>query len=167
MTSMKEKLSPVLYHLAEELFDMARGLGELSAEIALTPYGKLRYPNIPRSTYYKKIKKFERYGLLKKIKKPHGSDYVLTDRAKWLRQKPPKKTRRTDKLSTLIIFDIPEKKHKARDNFRRYLIKNGYTQIQKSAFLSPFKISNELKEFIRELGIASNVTILASKIEQL
>jgi CRISPR/Cas system-associated protein endoribonuclease Cas2 len=89
----------------------------------------------------------------------------LTEKAKHLRSKPRLKIQRSDNLSTIITFDIPEDKHRARDNFRRYLIKNGYTQIQKSVFISPFKIFDEMTEFMKELGIENNVTSISGRID--
>ncbi len=160
-------VSRIVYKVAAELFDLAKVLGGIMDEIAFTPYGQLRINKIPRTTYYDKLKRFERHGLVKKVRKSYGNVYVLTDRAKQLRGKPRIKARRLDGLSTVIIFDIPEDKHKARDNFRRYLIKNGYTQIQKSVFISPFKVFLQLRDFIYELGIVPQVTILSARVDQL
>ena len=154
------------YKIAEELFDMAKTLGLVLSEIAFTPYGQLRIRKVPRTTYYRRLEKFEKNGLVTRVRKPYGTDYILTDKAKKLRQMPAVKTDRADGFSTIIIFDVPEEKHRARDNFRRYLIRNGYTQIQKSVFISPFKIFDELKEFAKELKIEANILIIAGKIEQ-
>lgn len=160
----KEEL---IIKMAEELFDFIKELGLSMNEFIATPYGKLRVHNIPRATYYYQLKKFEKRGLIKKVRKQYGATYVLTERAKQLRIKPRQKMNRTDGLSTIIMFDIPEEKHKARDNFRRYLIKNGYVQIQESVFISPCRIFDELKEFIKELGIKTNVTVVSGKIDHL
>ncbi|MEO8065851.1 MAG: CRISPR-associated endonuclease Cas2 [Candidatus Doudnabacteria bacterium] len=153
-----------LRRAAEELFAMAKDLGQFAGEIIFTPYGKLRINRIPRSSYIFQLKKFEKAGLIKKDRKKYGANYVLTDEAKRLRARPLQKARRSDELSSIIIFDIPEEKHKARDNFRRYLIKNGYTQLQKSVFISPFEIFDELKEFIDELGIKEHITFLSGRV---
>lgn len=165
--AMKQATKAVLYAVGAELFDMAKELGLLMGEIMFTPYGQLRIHKIPRSTYYDRIRKYERQGLIRKVRKSYGNAYILTEKAKHLRKLPLVKINRNDGFSTLIIFDIPEEKHKARDNFRRYLIKQGYTQIQKSAFISPFKVSDQLKDFIHELGLSSNITLFAAKTEQL
>ncbi|MEJ0021492.1 MAG: CRISPR-associated endonuclease Cas2 [Candidatus Doudnabacteria bacterium] len=154
------------YEIAVEMFAMAEDLGLLIEDIVFTPYGKLKIHRIPRTTYYRRLERFEKNGLVTKVRKHDGSAYILTDKAKKLRQKPLVKMNRTDGQSTIIMFDIPEEKHRARDNFRRYLIRHGYTQIQKSVFISPFQIFDELKEFAEELKIDSNISIVAGKIEQ-
>ncbi len=152
--------------IAKELFFMAKQLGQVMSDIAFTPYGQLRIRKIPARTYYYNLKKFERNGLIKKVKKPEGAMYILTERAKLLRSKPNRKVSRTDGLATIIMFDIPEENRNARDVFRRYLVKNGYTQIQKSVFISPFSIFDELKEMIDQLGIKSNVTLISGTIDR-
>lgn len=151
--------------IAEEMSQLAIDLGLLMAEIAFTPYGQLRLNRISRTTYYRKLQKFERHGLIKRTKTSQGYVYRLTQRAKRLRRNPAHKDNREDGLSTIIMFDIPEEKHQARDNIRRYLIRNGYTQIQKSVFISPFKISSELKDFSQELGIKSNMIFISGSID--
>ncbi|MBI4049222.1 MAG: CRISPR-associated endonuclease Cas2 [Candidatus Doudnabacteria bacterium] len=163
---MNVKSRELISKIARELFDLAKDLALFAEEFAFTPYGQLRYHKIPRTTYYRKLEKFEKHGLVKKIRRKYGNDYVLTEQAKRLRKNPSRKIARTDGLSTVVIFDIHEDKHKARDNFRRYLIKNGYTQIQKSVFISPFKIFTELKEFAEELGTTQNITFLSGRIDR-
>jgi len=160
-------MKKILYKTAEELFALAISFGMLAGEIVFTPYGQLRLSKLSRSTYHYKLRKFEKHGLVKRVKKPTGSIYVLSCKAKLLRNRPVNKTNRIDGLSTIIMFDVPEDKHRARDNFRRYLIRNGYTQIQKSVFISPFKVSKELVEFIHELKLVSNVSIISGKIDPL
>jgi CRISPR-associated endonuclease Cas2 len=159
-------MNKVLLRIAEELFYMAKGLGQAMGEIVFTPYGQLRLTNIPRMTYYNRLQKYERHGLLKKIRTKQGNTYVLSEMGKRLRRKATVKQDRNDGFSTIIMFDIPEEKHKSRDNFRRYLIKNGYTQIQKSVFVSPFKIFEDMKLFAKELKIEKNIMVMAGKIEQ-
>jgi DNA-binding transcriptional regulator PaaX len=158
-------MNKILNKIAEELFALAKDLGEMGTEFVFTPYGQLRINKIPRTTYYRKIRQFEKRGLVKKIRKPNGNFYALSAKAKELRRSPRIKINRTDGFSTIIIFDIPEDKHKVRDNFRRYLIKNGYTQIQKSVFISSCQVFRELKEFIEELNIVSNVTIISGRVD--
>lgn len=164
---MKKKIiNKVLARAVDELFDFAKELGLFMGEIAFTPYGKLRINRIPRSTYYSRIYKFERQGLIKKIHKTTGNVYILSDKAKQIRKSPSQKINRKDSLSSVVIFDIPEEKRKARDSFRRYLLKNGYTKIQESVFVSPFMVFSEMLEFVKELKIIPNVTFLSAKIDR-
>jgi DNA-binding transcriptional regulator PaaX len=131
-------------------------------KIIFKPYHQMKF-NISRSGYHKKLKKFEKFGLIIRKKTSSGNIYELSPKAKSLRSKTVTKRPRTDGFSTLIIFDIPEDKHNARDNLRRYLIRNGYIQIQKSCFLSPFRISKDLKELFNELKVKDHVSIFSVK----
>jgi len=150
---------------AWELWQMVASFGLDSDKVTFESHGRMK-PIFPRSTYTTKIKRFEARGLLKKQKTSKGYIFHITGKANKLRQAASNKTLRDDGMSTLVIFDIPENKHRARDIFRRNLIKNGYTQIQKSCFISPFKISQNLKELIIELGLRNSVTIFSAKVNQ-
>jgi DNA-binding transcriptional regulator PaaX len=112
------------------------------------------------------LQKFEKHGLLKKSDSSKRQGYNLTELAKQLGNSPSIKIHRKDGLATVILFDIPEDKHKARDRFRRYLLRNGYTQIQKSVFISPFEIFEELRQFINEMDIKRNVTFISGRIDR-
>ena len=151
---------------AWELWQMVASFGLDSDKVIFESHSRMR-PILSRSAYSKKIKKWDSHGLLKKRKISNRHIFRLTTKGKLLRQKAPTKILRDDGLSTLVIFDIPESKHRARDIFRRFLIKNGYVQIQKSCYVSPIKISLDLKELIAELGLHSNVTMFSGKINQI
>ncbi|MBI3952449.1 MAG: CRISPR-associated endonuclease Cas2 [Candidatus Doudnabacteria bacterium] len=155
----------ILRIATEELWDMIKELGLLAEEIAFTPYGKLRVLTIPRQTYYYRLRKFVKLGLVKKDRKKYPSTYILTEKAKTIRKSTVKKVLRKDGLSTVVLFDVPEEKHKARDSFRRFLVRNGYTQFQKSAFISPFKISNDVADLIKELKLMNDVKVFSGRLE--
>ncbi|MCD6085658.1 CRISPR-associated endonuclease Cas2 [bacterium] len=55
-----------------------------------------------------------------------------------------------DKLWRVVIFDIPEKKKKARDALRRKLKELGFLEFQKSVFIFPYECKDEI-EFIVEI----------------
>jgi CRISPR-associated endonuclease Cas2 len=164
---MKKNSKRIIKIVAVEMWEFAKAMGGLMGTIAFTPYGQLRITSVPRTTYYRKLRKFESYGLIKRQKESRGYSFVITQKAKVLRRKMEIKKLRTDGFFTLIIFDIPESKHNARDTLRRYLIRNGYTQIQRSSFLSKRLISEDLKELITELVLDKNLNIFAVKNEKL
>ena len=91
--------------------------------------------------------------------------FIITSKAKYLRAKAVTKKPRTDGLGSLVIFDIPEEKRKARDTLRRFLTRNGYTQIRESCFLSPFQISQDLQDLIEELKLQKDISFFATKSE--
>jgi DNA-binding transcriptional regulator PaaX len=152
----------------EEFIQIGKDLAWFTDNASIGPYGQIRWAKIPKTSYYRKLRKFEKTGLIRKIQKKNTNTirFELTAKAKWLRKQPSQKAVRSDGLSTIVTFDIAEEKHKARDNFRRYLLKNGYTQVQKSIFISPFGVFKEMKELAKELEIVSNISIIAGKLQQ-
>ncbi|MDP4000667.1 MAG: helix-turn-helix domain-containing protein [bacterium] len=162
---MQGKAGKIGKKIIEELFRIVKDLGELSYDIITTPYGKLRIGSIPRSTYYNSLKRLESRGLVKRTKRNRKIYYSLTPEGK--KYKLPvrlARKRRNDGFSTLVIFDIPETMKRERGILRRYLLKNGFILLQKSALISPDNISPELKELMEELGIRKFVSIISAKI---
>ena len=150
-----------------ELFELAGKAVFGNGEVVFKSYAKMQLIKMPRSTYYTKLKRFERYGLISGSKVGEGRVFIITSKAKALRRKPAAKNLRKDGFSSLIIFDIPEEKHNARDTFRRFLIRNGYTQIKESCFVSPFSVSEDLKELVRELKLEKNISFFSAKLNNL
>ena len=66
----------------------------------------------------------------------------------------------------IIIFDVPEKKRKSRNSFRRILKGLKFYQLQKSVYLTPFSCEEEI-EFLREYhGLGNNVqSLITNSIE--
>lgn len=129
-------------------------------------YRYLKSPKITRRSYKRKLNKFLKFGLIKKSEFDGSPVFVITAKAKFLRRKAVVKKNRTDELSTLIIFDIPEQKRNARNTLRRYLIRSGYTQIRESCFLSPFEVAEDLRDLISELKLQKDVSLFSAKMNQ-
>lgn len=60
----------------------------------------------------------------------------------------PLQPKNWDRKWRLIIFDVPEKKKKAREFMRKELKRMNFCQLQKSVFIYPFQCKDEI-EFIR------------------
>jgi len=103
------------------------------------------------------IKEFYQEKLVEYKEKPDGSiEIVLTEKGKLkalegkideLEIEIPKTW---DKLWRVVIFDIPEKKKKARDALRRKLKELGFLELQKSVFIFPYECKDEI-EFVVEV----------------
>ena len=118
---------------------------------------------MPRTTYHYRLKKFRKQGLLRQNKK---GLYRLTTKAiskikDFKNKKSPLK--KPGDLWTVIIFDIPENYHDKRNTLRRYLIRNNYTQVQKSVLISKFEISKEIITLTKNLKISQYVTFFEGK----
>lgn len=61
-----------------------------------------------------------------------------------------KKPAQWDKKWRIVIFDIPEKKKKAREALRKKLKELGFKELQKSVFVYPFECEDEI-DFITEV----------------
>src|SRR3989344_533491 len=156
---MRKETKRKLTEAGKVLLEIGSDLGELSYRIVFEPY-RLSIHNMHVPTYYRNIHSLEKNGLIKKRKVSGRSNYRITEAGKkMLRARPIQKKRRVDGYSTLIIFDIPEEKSKARTSFRRYLIKNGYAQFQKSTFISPYELTEDILDLARELRIISCINI--------
>jgi DNA-binding transcriptional regulator PaaX len=136
-------------------------------DLILRPYSfSISKMNYPRTTYNYKLRKFERQGLITKLApKKYNNSFAITKQGKLLLARPKFTQKRTDGLSSIVMFDIPEEYHRERNILRRYLLRQGYTLIQKSVLIAPFKISNEFKELIVELKLKPFIKILSARIE--
>ncbi|OGE82133.1 MAG: CRISPR-associated endonuclease Cas2 [Candidatus Doudnabacteria bacterium RIFCSPLOWO2_01_FULL_44_21] len=152
--------------LKEAFIETIKDMGGLIDDIIFRPYSlRISRMYYPRSTYYHRLNKFEMQGLVKrKQHRKYGNPFVVTQKGRTLLHKPSIQKRRSDGFSSIIIFDIPEDKHRERNIFRRYLKRNGYTLIQKSVLISPLEISRELEELMEELKIRPYVTKISGKI---
>ncbi|OGE74192.1 MAG: CRISPR-associated endonuclease Cas2 [Candidatus Doudnabacteria bacterium RIFCSPLOWO2_02_FULL_42_9] len=165
----KRKIKKRLKTITGELLWFLRDMGEL------IPYpfeGKYQY--IKRLKYYDRYKisrafwELDRDGLVKKIKKERKTYYQITNlgRARSLKYIYSRKLRRAKNngFSTLVMFDIPEEKKKARQFLRRFLIQNGFMMLQKSVFIGPWELLPEFKELLKELQVELNVNILEGRM---
>lgn len=102
---------------------------------------------------YIKIKNFEdKKGILLT---PKGKQKALKIKYK----RSPKFKRRKDKKWIMVIFDIPEKMRRHRDDLRGFLYSLDFKHFQKSVWISPYNVLEELKEIIRVLGLDQFVKI--------
>jgi len=70
------------------------------------------------------------------------------------------KIKKWDYLWRMVIFDIPNKKRKSREVFRRALISFGFYPLQKSVFVSPRKCEKEMIALGRMYGVSVHMLIL-------
>ena len=116
------------------------------------------------------IKEFYQEKLVEYREKPDESiEIVLTEKGKIkalegkideLEVKIPKTW---DKLWRVVIFDIPEKKKKARDALRRKLKELGFLEFQKSVFIFPYECKDEIEFIVEVFEIRKYVRYLVVK----
>lgn len=71
-----------------------------------------------------------------------------------------------DEFLRILIFDIPEKRRKWRDNLRERLKETGFFKIQNSLYFSPFKDSEKILDFIKTFKLENFVIFLKVKKEE-
>lgn len=145
------------------ILSILKKAGEITSDLFESDSG----PRISlRYGYYYHIKKMEKQGLIKKIKiKKKIKTYSLTEKGKRMIDIPGVPVRRDDGFSTIIMFDIPESEARKRTIFRRYLIRQGFVQLQGSVLISPNKIDRKIKGLIDEMNIKKYITIVSGKID--
>lgn len=135
----------------------------------LIPEHKGNYRNLAwrnRPTYYKSLERLERKKFVKKIlAKNKQIAYIITPLGKQVLHRDLKKTPRKDGLATLITYDIPADKNRERTMFRRYLLRNGFTLIQRSLLISPNKFDDHLTYIMKELKIVPYVKVVSGKFD--
>lgn len=117
-----------------------------------------------RHNFYASVSYAFKTGNLTKIKKG-GKPYLrLTGQGKKkiTRDFPlfSLQTRRWDRKWRLIPYDIKEAKSWQRDSLREKLCQLGFRQLQKSVYISPQPIEEELNDFLKTLRLEGKVWVL-------
>ena len=92
------------------------------------------------------------YIKIKNLKKEKGILLTSKGTQKALRTRyklNPKLKKRKDKKWIMVIFDIPERKRKDRDDFRDFLYSLNFQNLQKSVWVSPYDVYKDLERIIR------------------
>ena len=63
----------------------------------------------------------------------------------------------------MVLFDIPEKKKKERESFRRMLQYLGYKKLQRSIWVCPYDVLRETKDLIKRYNLKPYVELLLVK----
>ena len=78
----------------------------------------------------------------------------------------PKKPRRWDKKWRLLVFDIPEKRRRARNQIRTTLATLGFVRLQDSVWVYPYDCEDLITLLKADLKIGKDVLyVIADKIE--
>lgn len=152
MRFLKEKSIPY------EILMSLRELGTDYAYFAFHPPHSLRGAvyqmdqRINNRTRAQAIGKLKKQGLLAEYKKGDERYLRITEKGKIeiVRHKLKAKTAESwDKKWRIIIFDIPEVTRKDRNFLRDQLKWLGFFELQKSVWVFPYEIKDELGEFIK------------------
>ncbi|MDP2632623.1 MAG: hypothetical protein Q8P25_02785 [Candidatus Curtissbacteria bacterium] len=81
----------------------------------------------------------------------------------WLLKNGPDYNLEWDGFWRLVIFDIPESHRKVRDVLRSKLKSWGFAKWQKSVWASKKPLTKEIRNLVKELGVADWILVLESK----
>jgi hypothetical protein len=120
------------------------------------------FVNYLKKNGYIKIKNLEdKKGILLTQK---GRNKALSARLKLLEQeKISKLKKRKDGRWLMITFDIPESEREWRDFLREKLQDLGFVFFQKSIWVSPYNVQDEMEKFLRENQLDKYVRIFLIK----
>ncbi|MBL7159086.1 CRISPR-associated endonuclease Cas2 [Candidatus Microgenomates bacterium] len=150
-----------------DLFEDVADAGGLMSFSYKQVYGFM--PKKYRKSYlYKKVHQLLKTGQIEKIVKNGEPFFRLTNsgRKEIVRDFPilSMQQKKWDKKWRLVIFDIPEKKRKARDALREKLLKLGFGKWQRSIYISPHNFSQDLREFLKNRGLVDKAFVLEANV---
>jgi len=131
---------------------------------------KKRRKQFDQFIYYLKKKGYIKIDSLKGKKgillTPKGRQKSLRVKYKLNSELEKEFKKRKDKKWIMVIFDIPEKMKRYRDELRDYLISFGFKQLQKSVWVCPYDVMKRLEEIIAVYSLDKFVRIfLIEEIE--
>lgn len=141
--------------------------------LALVPYSRSNMQLVFKPNYFfnelEKISNLERKKLQRAYYYAIGHGYAeLEDDATLLTQKgrakiAPYLAKKLGKDAYLmVVFDIPEAERSKRRILRNYLKHRGFTQVQRSVWISKMDYKSELKQLVDDLMINDCVEIFES-----
>lgn len=120
-----------------------------------------------RKDFRKLIYKLKQNGYFKSLKIKNKSAIMLTakgmEKIFIIKLKLTNRKPRKDKKWQMVLFDIPEKKRRNRDLFRRALQNLGYKKLQKSIWVCPYDVLKETKDLIKRHNLKLYVELLLVK----
>jgi CRISPR-associated endonuclease Cas2 len=132
----------------------------------------LRWREIDREKFFERIKYLKRHGYIQTFVEGKEKYLELTAKGKNFANKLLIKNVNIDRPKKwdgkwrIVIFDVPEDKHNARDFFREKLLDIGFLQVQKSVYIYPFECTEIISFLSKNLFIEKYVSILISEIIQ-
>lgn len=129
-------------------------IDEVDAHSFSNQYRQLMFgPDYQRTSYFTAISRLLKLGDIKKAEKKGRVYYQLTSKgSKRIKENIPilkLTTKPWDRKWRIVIFDIPEKKKRLRENLRRKLVDLGFGRWQKSVYIIPHDIRDEINRFFK------------------
>jgi|SRR3990170_8778436 len=144
-------------------------LADVRAEVSLnTAYKRCWWPEYQPDSLYTAVSRMVKVGELGREVDRKGNVILrLRARGGWLLDDvlPLRKLRKRpwDKKWRLVIFDIPEKTRGVRDGVREKLKQLGFGMWQKSVYVTPHDVMNEMNEYLENQVLFPSVVCFESQ----
>ena len=137
------------------------GRNERLRRIGINLYLPLKYR---KPSYYTAVSRMLKTGLISKKIENNEAVWKLTSSGKKqvTRSFPllEWQNKKWDGWWRLAVFDIESKRNWVRDKLRQKLIELGFGQWQKSVYVSPHDVTEDIKEFLETEKLAGQVSVL-------
>lgn len=128
-------------------------------------------PGYKSKNYYETIWRMLRTGNIERIIRNNKPYFRLTSegKEKIIRDFPLLKwqNKRWDGRWRIVIFDIEEKNRKSRAVLRRKLLDLGFGKLQRSIYISPYDIGEDMKEFLESRNYFSDEVLVLEARQKL
>lgn len=123
-------------------------------------------PKTKKESVYNAVQKLLKTGCLERIVK-NGAPYLrITGKGveAWQRDFPLLKLRQNqwNKKWCLVIFDFPEKNKHQRESLREKLYQLGFGKLQRSVYISPYDLAEDIAEFLDDQKILGYAFVLTA-----
>jgi len=147
--------------MANGVRESSYALGEFIDALGSISYKGVRYGKHP---YYRGIQNLKKRGFVIEI---HGRISMTSRGQRWLSGAYLRYARNTypkwDKKWRVVIFDIPQELHNARNLFRHRLKTLGFVTLQKSIFVFPYPCEGDLSDICKNYKIADYVDLIIAE----
>lgn len=153
--TLSEKFLWDLYKIYEKFSDILNFPPKNIYEVAYPELKRIKnrwQTEKDRKKFKNLIYRLKKKGLIKDSKEiggwlltPKGEELILKSKDKFREYK-----KRKDGKWVMVIFDIPEKKKRKRELLREKMKFLGFKMLQKSIWISPLDVINEINNFIEK-----------------
>lgn len=103
---------------------------------------------VTKNAAWKAVKRLQDKGCLEKFEKDGETHYRITEKGRNSIEKYVFDQETWDRKWRIVTFDIPEQQKKLRESLRRTLKNSGFKQLQRSVWISPFDVLDDVEKLV-------------------
>ena len=151
---------------AGEIFEEVRLVGGFLPSAMLNRYGFIP-EGYKRKSYLTEVSEMLSVGDIERKVDKQGQTYIILASAGKNNFKRKFRvlceTQKWDGYFMIVIFDIPERERRTRDQIRAKLYDLGFAMLQESVWICPYHFEEDLREFFENHALADKVFVLSAK----